>query len=188
MGRTTFPDNIAYGFHGTTSAAAAQILTKGFAPSAYDGDWLGSCAYFWEGDQQRAEQWAHARATRDGSPPVVIRCLIDLTDCLDLTLIGHRESLREAAREVLHEAEEAALSELRQTYYRRELDNHVINMYFGMLDASGARKYTTIRGAFQEGEPLYSVGDLKSGIRDLDHIQIGVIDDRAILEVEVRSV
>jgi hypothetical protein len=83
-----------------------------------------------------------------------------------------------------------ARSRLRQTAGRRELDCLVINATLRAVQRSdGSPLFTTVRGLFTEGAPLFSADALASGIHADDHIQIGVADQRAVRgEIEVSPV
>ena len=181
-----FPNNLVYGYHGTTDVLATQILRRGFTPSSFSGDWLGGAIYFWENDAERAGLWAQRKASASDGAPMVIRATIDLTDCFDLTLLKHRRMLAGAAEAILTESPDRMLG-LRQTESGlRELDCAIIDAFMeSTRKGDGSPAYDSVRGAFQEGLPLFELEGQKSGIRLYDHIQIGVTDSRAIKEVDV---
>lgn len=181
-----FPDNLVYGYHGTSDLNVPTILRDGFQRTGKRWDWLGHAAYFWEGDQERAAQWASVKANEVGGIPVVMRALIDLSQCFDLTLQRYRDHLAQIALTVINELPPEMLSSMRQTERRRDLDCHVLNSLFSTaVSSDGSPAFTTVRALFREGQPLFSAGGLASGIYDLDHIQIGVLDQSAIIDVDV---
>lgn len=184
---TAHPNNLTFGFHGTTELAARNILTVGFRPSVFAGDWLGSATYFWENDEERARSWARAAADRHGDTPVVVRAVLDLTDCFDLTQMRFRRELLGTADILFDSLPASQLAKMRQNFGRRELDAEVINTHLASRSrADGTPRFTSVRGAFQEGSPLYEIAGMSSGIRDLDHVQIGVTDGRAVIEADLR--
>lgn len=167
---------------------AESILENGIPTTAFPGDWLGHGAYFWQGDDERAWEWAKSRVVpKYGGSPVVIQAVLDLRACLDLTLMSDRSLLEATARVVYDEMPTDERHKLTQTYRRRELDCKAINAVITKArNADGTPRYTTVRGAFREGFPVYSIRDgLASGIYDRDHIQINVVDKRAILSLEI---
>lgn len=184
-----FPNNLVYGFHGTSSARVASILSDGFKPGSMTGDWLGPAVYFWENDAERAALWAERAARRDNAAAVVIRTVIDLSDCLDLTQIRYRTLLAAAAEEFERAWEATGRPDLKQTWGVRELDAAVIGLLASTaVRTDGSPVYTTVRGCFTEGGPLFQVGEATSGINDADHIQIGVLHVSAIQDVDLAYV
>ena len=120
---------------------------------------------------------------------MVYSVLLDLSRCFDLTIQRFRAELADAAQAVLSHLSPDALAQMRQTEGRRELDCHVLNtMFRTAVRDDGSLAYTTVRGLFREGEPLYAAGGLESGIYYHDHIQIGVLDAVSILDTEITYV
>jgi len=138
--------------------------------------WLGHGIYFWEGDQDRAQEWAVEKASRgEIDDPFVIGAVIELGLCLDL-------SARENAP--LIQAAHASLSEYyakagdpmpvntkapkddRDDKVMRYLDCAVINH---LVDISSG-KVDTVRGLFVEGDSLYDGGE----IYHKSHVEIAV--------------
>lgn len=181
----TFPDNLVYGYHGTSDLYAASILRNGFRLSDQPWDWLGHASYFWEGDFDRAADWARAKCRAAGGNPVVFKVLLDLSRCFDLTIQRFRAELAQVAEVVLATLQPDALARMKQTEARRDLDCHVLNTLFRSAVRDDGQAFTTVRGLFSEGSPLYAAGGLKSGIHHQDHIQVGVLDQCAILETEI---
>jgi hypothetical protein len=140
-------------------------------------DWLGPGAYFWEGDWQRAHEWATqrtgSRAFRNSS---VVRAVIDLGNCLDLTtrrhldLLAHYYGLFKAEQEDIGEAlptNEDLPSDRAGDRLLRYLDRAVISFLHEQIDEEIAQirsddgvpaiqRFDTVRGLFPEGDPRLS--------------------------------
>lgn len=179
------PNRLVWGYHGTSTNYASIHIQQGIPVTTYPGDWLGNGAYFWEGDSMRARHWAETRVVpKHGGNPVVLEAVIDLTACLDLTRIPDRELYADVAQAVFHEMPSHDRVAIKQTEKCREMDCLVANMILRGADKyqHSLPKYTTARGVFSEGRPVYSFGSQKieSQIRDLDHIQINVVNKVAI--------
>lgn len=169
-----FPNDLVWGYHGTPQERAEGIVRDGFIRSENSWDWLGHGVYFWERDFDRAMDWAA------GSDRAVFAAVIDLSQCLDLTQMRWRDLLRDTV--ALAPAD--AADKLRQTGFNHGVDCWAINRVVNETRTSdGTPRFTTVRGAFQEGAPLFSAGsgrDKESAIRTLDHVQICVSDESAI--------
>src|ERR1700679_3765988 len=81
--------NLIIGFHGCNKAAAAALINNPdtIKVSKEPHDWLGHGMYFWENNQERAEQWAIERQVRkrkDVAEAAVIGAVIQLGYCCDL--------------------------------------------------------------------------------------------------------
>ena len=64
-----------------------------------DYDWLGPGTYFWEGDADRAAEWAAERVKAGRyTKAAVVGAIIELGNCLDLTIRSHLELLADAYR------------------------------------------------------------------------------------------
>lgn len=88
-----FQPSFVIGFHGCDKSVGEAILrgdASHLKPSVNDYDWLGHGIYFWEGNPQRALEFATQRArggrNSKGSikSPFVLGAVIDLRHCLDL--------------------------------------------------------------------------------------------------------
>lgn len=79
--------NLVLGFHGCDRTTADAVLHGGkeLKPSTNDYDWLGSGAYFWEQNLERARSWAQDQQKRGLiDEPAVIGAVIDFGHCLNL--------------------------------------------------------------------------------------------------------
>lgn len=151
-----------------------------FSPGKYD--WLGKGAYFWEGDKNRALEWAAEKANRgDYKEPFVIGAAIDLGNCLDLLVREDIEKVREAylslakvfgAADKPLPVNKAAPKDPSPDLVLRDLDSAVINHLHHIVKRDGGQPYDTIRGLFREGEPLYPNG----GFYSRSHSQIAVVN------------
>lgn len=187
------------GYHGCDAAVAEQIFAGAQmerSDKAYD--WLGNGAYFWEGDPQRALEWALARErAKKIDKAAVIGAVIDLGNCLDLTkrsdcdlLADAYASLAEAfstAKKALPENKDPRLATSGDKLLRY-LDCAVIEHLHKNIEddareqiAKGlvplVKSFDTVRGMFTEGDRLYPGGELFN----LTHTQIAVRSDRSIV-------
>lgn len=183
-------------YHGCDEKIARQVLrskTK-FVQSNRDFDWLGSGAYFWESDPQRALEWAQWKAKRgDYSQPAVVGAVIDLRNCLDLLTRQDIELLRVAYDSFKATQQKAGLAMPTNRDPKgskglgnndrllRFLDRAVINHLHEMIEAEPANKlgvepFDTVRGMFTEGSPVYA----GCGFRERTHVQIAVRNDACI--------
>ena len=152
--------------------------------STRDFDWLGTGAYFWENDPRRALEWATEKAKRgDYGTPFVIGAVIDLANCLDLTVREDLELLKLAAQSfsalratsgLPMPENKAAPKDKRQDKVMRYLDCAVINHLHGMIDGgeapAGLDPFDTVRAILPEGDELYE----GAGFVDRTHCQIAV--------------
>ena len=81
------------GFHGCDKSIAEKNLrgkSQHLTPSDNDYDWLGNGVYFWEGNPQRAFDFANEAANGGRNSkgkintPAVLGAIIDLGKCLNL--------------------------------------------------------------------------------------------------------
>ena len=157
-----------YGYHGTTTHAAASILREGFQISRNAYDWLGDGVYFFQDAPARAWEWA---TTHHGTEAAVIGALIRLEDCMDLLDIQWAPVLAEAHDAFLTQLKRANLPLPRQTSGAHRLDRAVINYAVGILAEQGV-VIRAVRGAFSEGSPVFP----RSALFDLAHVQIAIRD------------
>ncbi len=149
-------------------------------------DWLGRGVYFWENDAKRAQEWADDKKIKDASyQPFVLGALIELGNCLDLTLRenheflkiayeGYCEDVRKSGKEILQNKDIAFDKEADKLL--RFLDCAVINYLHSSLGANG---FDSVRGMFVEGPSVYD----GAGFREKTHTQIAVVNQTCIKEV-----
>ncbi len=158
--------------------------------SAGDFDWLGSGSYFWEGDQQRALEWARAKSVRnDNYEPFVVGAVIDLGNCLDL-LVRENLKLVRSAYDAMAEDYKATGADLPKNktapkdsspdLVLRYLDCAVMNYLHSIIKRGegpvAKEPFDTVRGLFNEGKPLYD----GAGFFDKTHSQIAVLNPDCI--------
>lgn len=167
------------GFHGCDRSVGEGILRGDLAhlkPSEKDYDWLGHGIYLWEGNPQRALEWAQQR-TRSGAfeTPFVLGAIVDLKHCLDLFDSHGLRQVADAHR-MLHETLALVGKPIPQNVGKtpdklgRKLDCAVMNALHGFRKESGAAEFDSVRGPFLEGDPLYP----GAGFKSHNHIQICV--------------
>jgi hypothetical protein len=177
------------GYHGCDATIAERIFsgTDGIRQSKNDYDWLGAGSYFWEGDPERAMDWARKAKKRGKlATPAVVGAIIDLRNCLNLStqegvalLKGAYESyraLRTSNREPLAVNKDAVSGETRDRLIRR-LDNAVIERLHNLVAEGGFERFDTVRGMFREGKPVYP----GAGFWEQSHVQIAVRNTDCII-------
>lgn len=179
------------GYHGCDREVAEKLLAgkSQFHSSVNDHDWLGHGIYFWENNPKRAMQWArfmadHPKFKRRMKTPYAVGAVIDLGNCLDLTESISLEIVEEGyqkLKEVFSVAkmqlpQNKAVSDADTDLLQRFLDCAVINHVHKSVEEDGAEPFTTVRGAFHEGQPLYP----GAAIKKQTHIQLCVRDLKCI--------
>jgi hypothetical protein len=181
-------------YHGCDHDLVTKILlgNESVSISNNDYDWLGTGAYFWENDPQRALQWAERikaypqHFKHKIRQSAVIGAIINLGNCLDLT---DTESLRlvketyEVYKLVQEYSEEKPLPENEKGFsgdedlVKRHLDCAIINLLHEVRERSPESEvapFNSVRGIFVEGPELYPGAKIMSRT----HIQICVRDPR----------
>lgn len=175
--RTSF----VIGFHGCRRVHGEVVLAgeqKHLKKSSEKFDWLGSGIYFWEGNPERALQWAQKKY---GEEAFVIGAVLDLGRCLDLLDSNGLQQVKDAYA-TLAAAYQAAGEELpvnsgKDKYKgRRVLDCLVINSLHDYLKNNGQGEYDSVRAMFPEGEELYP----GAGFLDKNHIQVCICNMNCI--------
>ncbi|MGF7054762.1 hypothetical protein GGC47_003966 [Bosea sp. OAE752] len=189
MSRT---NNMVVGYHGCEASTGRKILAGDeMLLSEKQYDWLGKGVYFWENDPQRAKEWADEKVAKGHyTEPFVIGALIDLGNCLDLTLRenhdflivaydGYYEDAKRTGKDILVNKDVA--DDKNADKLLRFLDCAVINYLHSTLGASG---FDSVRGMFVEGDSVYA----GAGFRQKTHTQIAVVKQTCIKEVFVPRV
>lgn len=154
--------------------------------STNDYDWLGHGVYFWEGNAERALQFAYEMMKKKNSSvknPAVLGAVIDLGYCLDLTESSCLEELK-MAYDVLEKSSRMLNKPMPQNstlrsssdLLLRRLDCAVIEMAHTINDSRAEAPYDSVKGVFWEGNELYP----NAGFREKDHIQICVRNPNCI--------
>lgn len=189
---------VVYGFHGCDLTTKEAIIKDGkpFVMSKNEYDWLGSGIYFWENDPQRAMEFAesvvkdHKQSKGTIQKPAVIGAIIDLGNCLDLSIRENIELLKAANRTYLTivGGEEKALKNKGELpdMKGRYRDCVVINLLNKLTDLNErVTNFDTVRAMFFEGNKIYDT----SAFSEYSHIQICVRNPNCIKAIfEPRSV
>lgn len=178
------PPQIIFGYHGCDESVAQMIFDGGYLkPSTNPWDWLGHGIYFWEKSEARAMKWAREMAAMPHSPvrkPTVVGAIISLGHCLDL---ADPESAHLVTTAYEHFTAECRASGNTQPRNKgpeskaRFLDCAVMNHLHDLTETMGRPAFETVRGFFNEGQPVYPT----AGLRSLDHVQVCVRNPRCIL-------
>jgi hypothetical protein len=174
------------GYHGCDQEITDAILLgkkKHIEASVNDYDWLGHGSYFWEGNPQRALEFARqvAKQPRRGSSevttPSVLGAIIDLRRCLNLLdseSIGILKNAHAVYQALCHKTKRP-MEKNKDTddsgdFLLRPLDCMVIQCLHGTRKLLEEPPYDTVRGLFSEGAPLYE----GAGFHERTHIQVCV--------------
>ncbi|MDR0381745.1 MAG: hypothetical protein LBH86_07130 [Oscillospiraceae bacterium] len=162
------------GYHGCDQTVADKVLTQGehLYLSANDYDWLGGGTYFWEDSPDRAWIWAQRHPH-----PAVIGAHITLGHCFDLLQPENVALLRRHYRVFRNDMRLAGTAWPVNTPLFRRLDCAVIEHMHAYRDKQGFPPFDSLRGAFEEGEPVFP----GSFLRTLTHIQLCVRNRACIL-------
>ena len=183
---------VVYGFHGCDLSTKEAILKNGeyFKESQNEYDWLGSGVYFWENDPQRALEFAesvikdHKQSKGTIRKPAVIGAIIDLGNCLDLSIRENIQLLEEANKFYLHlvGGEKNALKNKGELpdMKGRNRDCAVINLLNSIIDENEkVTSFDTVRAMFFEGDRIYPT----SAFSKFSHVQICVRNPNCIKAV-----
>jgi hypothetical protein len=173
-------------YHGCDRKVADEVLLQGgqLRKSEKTYDWLGSGIYFWEHGPERALEWAENHRKID--TPAVVGAVIHLGNCFDLLDRRATQLLTDAfqdfEKEYLNQNIEIPKNRQLTTSdsesLLRQLDCSMINWLLEALESSSpSPSYDSVRGLFQEGEPVYE----GSAIKRKSHIQIAIRNPSCIL-------
>jgi hypothetical protein len=185
--------SLVLGFHGCDEKVAEKILAnkETLQPSEKEYDWLGHGSYFWENSPERAMEWAKDRKRRGSiSKPAVLGAVIALGRCLDLIeahslrlLQEHHDAMQETYRVAGKEDQIPRNRRAKgsKDLLNRQLDCAVIEYMHSQIkeqyeNGSKIPPFDSARGAFFEGDELYST----SGFKEKNHIQICVRNPNCI--------
>ena len=180
--------NLVLAFHGCDKSTYDSILTNNeiLHNSTNSYDWLGNGMYFWEQNLERAWQWAQESAENAHSSvkdPAVVGAVIDMGYCLNL-LDSRSIELLQKQYEVFRlkmELSNQPIPRNKNTRNNKDmllryLDCAVIEDLHTERESQQLRPFDTVRGLFQEGEPIYET----SGFLEKTHIQICVRNPNCI--------
>ena len=192
--------SVVLGFHGCDATFGNAALASGLSlkPSAKSYDWLGPGVYFWENDRFRALEWSQQRvASGKYKQAFVLGAIIDLGNCLDLTLRENVELLAPAYKGLqgLNKASGLPMpdnldvrSKIKGDKLLRYRDCAVINHLHAIISDPIANPpgnpdylepFDTVRGLFAEGRPVYPRGSFYRQ----SHTQIAVINPKNIIGI-----
>lgn len=176
---------IFLGYHGCEKSLAKDlILGKHTLESSVNTyDWLGSGIYFWEGDPQRAFEFA--KETKNCKQPFVIGAILDLGYCLDLTQRNDIELLSTAWTNLVQSNIIEGKTLINKASRRgdngelmlRYLDCYVINALHDFNKSNGIRPFDSVRAAFWESQEIYPT----AGFREKSHIQLCICNPDCVL-------
>lgn len=170
------------GYHGCDreQGEAAAINGTPLRMSNQNHDWLGAGTYFWDSDPQRAMEWAEEKRQHGKcNNPFVVGAIIDLGNCLDLTLRSNLDLLAQVYQTFETEQKTLCLKMPENRNSKnvksknkviRLLDCAILNYLHLLNERSGLTPFDTVRGVFVEGDPAYP----GSEIFQKTHIQIAV--------------
>lgn len=162
-------------------------------PSANQYDWLGDGAYFFEGDSERARNFAEAcrvqpsklYSARPIVDPTVVGAVLCVSRCWDMTTMEGRGEYRSAFEE-LRRAEarrgrnmptnRGADSE-DESMLIRGLDCAVFNMGHAVRERDRLPPYQLVRAAFYQGRPVVDSSEFRVGT----HLQLALRDPSCVV-------
>ena len=193
--------NLIIGFHGCDKAAAAALINNPdtIKVSREPHDWLGHGMYFWENNQERAQQWAVERQVRkkkDVAEAAVIGAVIQLGYCCDLIDSRFTGVLKDSYPQMEEwynkmgrqlPVNKDLSSDPHKNKLLRVLDCTVIEfMHFHIEEQykrdkrekgfSEMKIFDSTRGVFTEGGPIYEGAE----IFEKTHIQICIRNSNCI--------
>lgn len=181
-----FPPSFVLGFHGCDESVGEALLrgkTFHLNASENDYDWLGTGIYFWEGNPQRALDFAVERAVGGRNSrgkirkPFVLGAIINLGRCLDMRDSSALNEVAASYNGFLLSTEKPAPKNSGKDLKVRRLDCAVVNFLHERRQELDWPAYDTVRADFWEGDEIYPT----AGFRTQDHIQICVRNTQSIL-------
>lgn len=194
---------IVFGFHACDQEIADKVIKNGeslsFSENSYD--WLGHGIYFWEGNYERALDWAknHSKVKN----PAVVGAVLKLGNCLDLLDSKYIQQIRDSysllKKELVFLGQELPKNKVNKNgfSFARDLDCRVI-MYLHdwnnqeiskdlniseinpenkILIQKHPQVIDSVRGMFPEGEEIYP----GAGFRSKNHIQLCIVNPNCII-------
>lgn len=183
-------------YHGCDVTVRDRLIRgtlRQLSPSANRYDWLGSGVYFFEGDAERALDFATTScdgpqkllSARPIVNPAVVGCVLCVSRWWDMTTLEGRRSYLNALSDLQacqsHAGRpmpinEAASADDGSTLLRR-LDCAVFNIGHLTRSQQGLPSYQAVRAAFYQGKPVTDTSEFRAGI----HLQIALRDPRCVL-------
>lgn len=183
------PTHLVIGFHACDTTVGETILAgkTQLNPSANAYDWLGSGRYFWEGNYDRAVEYAEWLAKRTKPPrikrPFVIGAIIDLGHCLNFLETENLRLLQTGYKRLVKTCQNAGIKipENKPLHggkdlLLRHLDSAIIETIHEYRKEGQQPAYDSIRSVFWEEDEVYK----NAGFRTQNHIQICVRNPNCI--------
>lgn len=166
---TAFPQLI-FGYHGCEREVAEKVVLGRDSLRASENrwDWLGTGAYYWEGAPERAMDWAKKHC----KDPSVLGAIIDLGNCMNLMDVDSQALLLQTYQAFKSRRVQLPIN----SRVCHDLDCSVVNSTCEYL-ASHGHAFDTVRGAFPEGDPVFS----ESKILTMTHVQICVRNPETVV-------
>jgi hypothetical protein len=166
------------GYHGCDRAFGEKMLSgkAKFLKSENDYDWLGPGVYFWEANPGRALDFAAEKRARNQGvkQAFVVGAVVELGLCLDLTTKDSIDDLQSAysSLEETFRVRGVPLPSNGPKSWMKFLDCAVVRRLHEVVEDSGSLPIDSVRGIFQEGEPIYP----GSAFLEKTHVQIAVLN------------
>ncbi|PLC48503.1 hypothetical protein CR159_17640 [Pollutimonas subterranea] len=182
------PGHLLLAYHGCDAITRDDLVSGRLGAldhSQNEYDWLGPGTYFFEGDPQRAMNFAQASADNPESlftqrpivTPAVVGAVICVHGCLDMTTQAGLIEFDQVLQQLITAGVPLASNDQDSPRLRR-LNNQVFTALHGFRDEKAFEPYQMVRGAFAQGDPL---GDRYSGFSRDGHIQVAVRDPNIIM-------
>lgn len=179
---------LVLGYHGCDKSVADRVLmgNESLKKSEKSYDWLGSGVYFWEQGPERALDWAREQKQIGKiKSPAVLGAVIHLGNCFDFMDVRSTRILSEAYPRFKEDQELRGLAipanesrvEGDGDLPRRTLDCSMINWLLKFLEDSDSGSFDSLRGMFQESEPVFE----GSKIHKKSHIQLAIRNPACII-------
>jgi len=178
--------HLVLGFHGTDEKIADKVIQKKetleYKNNPYD--WLGHGVYFWESNPERAMEYACELQKRGKlNKPAVVGAVLDLGNCLNLLDSKYLSFVKSAYKFYSDFCQKENILIARNKdiggssdLLLRHLDCAVIETLHGMRNDEKLDAFSSVRGAFLEGAPLYE----NAGFKEKNHIQICIRNPNCI--------
>lgn len=172
------------GFHSCDKSIGMDILNGkyGLKPSVNPWDWLGTGAYFWEQNPERALEYAIECANKKQffagqiNTPFVLGAIIELGNCLNLLEPKSISIIKKAYKALKQLSKQSGEPMPKNKGANRALDCAVIQYLHQSNKNTDLPAYDSIRCAFLEGKPVYPKSNFTSRL----HIEICVLNTEMI--------
>jgi hypothetical protein len=188
--------HLTLAYHGCDITVRDRLVKGALAhltPSANRYDWLGDGVYFFEGDAERALNFAQASqrqasklySARPIVSPAVVGAVLCTSRCWDMTtMTGRREY--QVAFEELRQSQELNGRPMPinrpadgedESILLRGLDCATFNMGHRIRARDGLPAHQLVRAAFYQGRPVVDSSEFRSGT----HLQLALVDPECLI-------